>query len=78
MLDQIDAGTLTALRVTPGLASVTFFAYRAARVTVVGITTVYVVATMSLSGILRTLLGARAHPDRHGGLASQPWWSRCC
>ena len=50
VLDEIDAGTLTALRVTPvSLAS--FLAYRAA--TVVVVTTVYVVATMSFSGILR-------------------------
>lgn len=49
VLDEIDAGTLTALRVTPvSLAS--FFTYRAS--TVVAVTTVYVVATMSFSGIL--------------------------
>ena len=51
VLDEVDAGTLTALRVTPVPLS-TFFAYRAATVMVV--TTVYVVATMSLSGILAT------------------------
>jgi fluoroquinolone transport system permease protein len=50
VLDEMDAGTLTALRVTPVPLS-TFFAYRAA--TVVAITTVYVVTTMPLSGILR-------------------------
>lgn len=50
VLDEVDAGTLTALRVTPVNLSV-FFAYRA--VTVVAVTTVYVVATLSLSGILQ-------------------------
>lgn len=50
VLDEIDAGTLSALRVTP-VSLTTFFAYRAA--TVVAITTVYVVATMSFSGILQ-------------------------
>ncbi|ANA97170.1 Fluoroquinolones export permease protein Rv2686c/MT2760 [Mycolicibacterium phlei] len=49
VLDEIDAGTLTALRVTP-VPLATFFGYRAA--TVAAITTIYVVATMSLSGIL--------------------------
>jgi fluoroquinolone transport system permease protein len=49
VLDEVDAGTLTALRVTPVPLS-TFFAYRAATVMVV--TTAYVIATMSLSGIL--------------------------
>jgi fluoroquinolone transport system permease protein len=49
VLDELDAGTLTALRVTPVPLS-TFFAYRAATVMVV--TTAYVIATMSLSGIL--------------------------
>jgi fluoroquinolone transport system permease protein len=49
VLDEVDAGTLTALRVTPVPLS-TFFAYRAATVLVV--TTVYVIATMSFSGIL--------------------------
>jgi fluoroquinolone transport system permease protein len=49
VLDEVDAGTLTALRVTPVPLS-TFFAYRAATVMVV--TTVYVIATMSFSGIL--------------------------
>ncbi len=49
VLDEVDAGTLTALRVTPVPLS-TFFAYRAA--TVMAVTTVYVVATMSFSGIL--------------------------
>ncbi|HEY1839861.1 MAG TPA: ABC transporter permease [Mycobacterium sp.] len=49
VLDEVDAGTLTALRVTPVPLS-TFFAYRAA--TVLGVTAVYVVATMSFSGIL--------------------------
>jgi len=50
VLDEIDAGTLSALRVTP-VSLTTFFAYRAA--TVVVITTVYVVATLSFSGILQ-------------------------
>ena len=53
VLDEVDAGTLTALRVTPVPLS-TFFAYRAGTVMVV--TTVYVVATMSLSGILEPAL----------------------
>ena len=53
VLDEVDAGTLTALRVTPVPLS-TFFAYRAGTVMVV--TTVYVVATMSLSGILAPAL----------------------
>jgi fluoroquinolone transport system permease protein len=50
VLDEVDAGTLTALRVTPVPLS-TFFAYRAA--TVVAVTTIYVIATMSFSGILQ-------------------------
>ncbi len=49
VLDEVDAGTLTALRVTPVPLSALFF-YRAA--TVMVITTVYVIATMSFSGIL--------------------------
>jgi fluoroquinolone transport system permease protein len=49
VLDEVDAGTLTALRVTPVPLSA-LFVYRAA--TVVVITTVYVIATMSFSGIL--------------------------
>jgi fluoroquinolone transport system permease protein len=48
VLDEVDAGTLPALRVTP-ISLSTFFAYRAA--TVMGVTNVYVVATMSFSGI---------------------------
>ena len=48
VLDEVDAGTLTALRVTPVPLS-TFFGYRAA--TVMGVTAVYVIATMSFSGI---------------------------
>jgi fluoroquinolone transport system permease protein len=51
VLDEVDAGTLNALRVTPVPLS-TFFAYRAA--TVMVITTAYVIATMSFSGILET------------------------
>ncbi len=49
VLEEVDAGTLAALRVTPVPMS-TFFVYRAA--TVVLVTTVYVVATLSFSGIL--------------------------
>jgi fluoroquinolone transport system permease protein len=49
ILEEVDAGTLAALRVTPVRMS-TFFAYRAG--TVVVVTTVYVVATLSFSGIL--------------------------
>jgi fluoroquinolone transport system permease protein len=49
VLDEVDAGTLTALRVTPVSLS-TFFGYRAATLMVV--TTLYVVATLSFSGIL--------------------------
>lgn len=49
VLDDVDAGTLTALRVTPVPLS-GYFLYRAA--TVVAITTLYVVATLSCSGIL--------------------------
>ncbi|MCV7400707.1 ABC transporter permease [Mycobacterium fragae] len=49
MLDEVDAGTLTALRVTPVPLSI-LFGYRACTVLVV--TTAYVVATMSLSGLL--------------------------
>jgi fluoroquinolone transport system permease protein len=56
VLDEVDAGTLTALRVTPVPLSL-FFGYRAA--TVMGVTTIYVVATMSFSGILQPgLVGA--------------------
>ncbi len=50
VLDEVDAGTLAALRVTP-LPLSTFFAYRAATVLVV--TTIYVIVTMSFSGLLR-------------------------
>jgi fluoroquinolone transport system permease protein len=49
VLDEVDAGTMTALRVTPVPMS-TFFAYRA--VTVMVVTTVYVIATLAFSGIL--------------------------
>jgi len=49
VLDELDAGTLNALRVTP-VPLTTFFAYRAA--TVMGLTTIYVIATMSFSGIM--------------------------
>lgn len=50
VLDEIDAGTLTALRVTPVPLS-TFFGYRVG--TVMMLTTVYVVLTLSFSGILQ-------------------------
>ena len=50
VLDEVDAGTLTVLRVTP-VPLTTLFAYRAATVMVV--TTIYVIATMSFSGILQ-------------------------
>lgn len=53
VLDEVDAGTLMVLRVTPVPLSA-FFTYRAA--TVMAVTTVYVVATMSLSGILEPAL----------------------
>ena len=59
VLDEVDAGTLIALRVTPVPLSA-FFAYRAATVLVV--TTVYVVATMSFSGMLRPGLVAALIP----------------
>lgn len=49
VLDEVDAGTLTAVRVTPVPLPV-FFGYRAG--TVMLVTTAYVVATMSFSGIL--------------------------
>ncbi|CAM4339037.1 Fluoroquinolones export permease proteinc/MT2760 [Mycobacterium basiliense] len=59
VLDEVDAGTLTVLRVTP-VPLWAFFAYRAATVMVV--TTVYVVATMSFSGILEPSLVASLIP----------------
>jgi fluoroquinolone transport system permease protein len=49
VLEEVDAGTFTALRVAPVPVS-GFIAYRAA--TVLTLTTVYVVATLSLSGLL--------------------------
>ena len=49
VLEEVDAGTLAALRVTPVPLS-TFFGYRAG--TVMAVTTMYVIATMSFSGIL--------------------------
>lgn len=49
VLDEVDAGTLTVLRVTP-VPLATFVAYRAT--TVVAVTVVYVVTTMSCSGYL--------------------------
>jgi fluoroquinolone transport system permease protein len=50
VLEEIDAGTMAALRVTPVPLSV-FFAYRASTVMIV--TTVFVVATMTFSRILQ-------------------------
>ncbi|OHV00469.1 fluoroquinolone transporter permease [Mycobacterium talmoniae] len=49
VLDEVDAGTLAALRVTPVPLGV-FFGYRAG--TVIVVTTGYVIATMSCSGLL--------------------------
>jgi fluoroquinolone transport system permease protein len=49
VLDEVDAGTLAALRVTPIPLSM-FFSYRAG--TVMAVTTVYVIVTLSFSGIL--------------------------
>ena len=49
VLDELDAGTMSALRVTP-VPLATFFWYRAS--TVIVVTTIYVVATLSFSGIL--------------------------
>lgn len=49
VLEEVDAGTLAALRVTPVSLS-TFFGYRAG--TVVLVAACYVVATLSFSGIL--------------------------
>jgi fluoroquinolone transport system permease protein len=49
VLEEVDAGTLTALRVTP-MPLWTFFVYRAG--TVMAVTTIYVIATLSFSGIL--------------------------
>jgi fluoroquinolone transport system permease protein len=51
VLDEVDAGTLTALRVTPVPLS-TYFSYRAG--TVIVLTTIYVIATMTFSGILQS------------------------
>jgi fluoroquinolone transport system permease protein len=59
VLDEVDAGTLTALRTTPVRLS-TFFAYRAA--TVIAVTAVYVIATLSFSGIVRGGLTATLVP----------------
>lgn len=52
VLDEVDAGTLTALRVTP-VPLAGFFGYRAA--TVVAVTTVYVTVTIPLTGLLPSL-----------------------
>ncbi|KWX57903.1 fluoroquinolone transporter permease [Mycobacterium sp. NAZ190054] len=49
VLDEIDAGTLTALRVTP-VTLWSFFGYRAA--TVVTVTTAYVVVTIPVTGLV--------------------------
>jgi fluoroquinolone transport system permease protein len=53
VLDEIDAGTLTVLRVTPVPLS-TFFVYRAG--TVIVVTTIYVVGTLSFSGFVEPAL----------------------
>jgi fluoroquinolone transport system permease protein len=50
VLDEVDGRTLTALQVTP-VPLATFFAYRAA--TVLAVTTIYVMTTLPLSGLLR-------------------------
>ncbi len=49
VLDEVDAGTLTVLRVTP-VPLATLFVYRAG--TVMVLATIYVIATLSFSGIL--------------------------
>ncbi|MED5812687.1 ABC transporter permease [Mycolicibacterium sp. 050232] len=59
LLDEVDAGTMAALRVTPVPMS-TFFGYRA--VTVMVVTTIYVIATLSFSGILEPGLTAALVP----------------
>lgn len=59
VLDEVDAGTLAALRVTP-VPLRDYFGYRAA--TVVVVTTVYVVATTSLSGLLEAGAGPALIP----------------
>ena len=53
VLDEVDAGTLTALRVTP-VTLRSFFGYRAA--TVVAVTTVYVAVTIPLTGLVPSSL----------------------
>ena len=50
VLDEVDSGTLTVLRVAP-VPLGAFLSYRAA--TVVAVTTAYVVTTMTFSGLLR-------------------------
>ena len=50
VLDEVDAGTLTALRVTPDAAA---YLLRLSRRHGHVLTTIYVIATMSLSGILQ-------------------------
>lgn len=49
VLDEVDAGTLTAMRVTP-VPLATLFGYRATTVMVVA--TLYVITTLSFSGLL--------------------------
>ena len=73
VLNEIDAGTLAALRVTlVSLAS--FFAYRAA--TVVAVTTVYVVARSLCEQLARVKrLGSRC--EVHYGASSRRAWQRC-
>jgi hypothetical protein len=80
VLDEVDAGTLTALRVTPVPLSI-FFGYRAGMVMVV--TTVYVVANHVVERDPRTRLdpdravgrsvgSCHAAPDRRGGQQQDP------
>lgn len=72
VLDEVDAGTLAALRVTPVPLS-TFFAYRAG--TVIVVTTAYVVVTLSLSGILEPgLVTALVPIGLLAGLPCIPWF----
>ena len=73
VLDEVDAGTLTALRVTP-VPLLDFFAYRAATVMVV--TTVYVDRDDVIGGILEPGLFPALIPI--GLLAGCRQWLRCC
>ena len=72
VLDEVDAGTLTALRVTP-VPLRGFFAYRAA--TVIVVTTVYVIATTSFSGLLEPgMVPALIPIGLLSGLSAGIWW----